>query len=102
MVLLSAKQTPGATYRFEGEVFILFHSTTIKPGYTPVIHTQSVQQSARIIKISKDVLRTGDKATATFNFLYRPEHIAVGQRFLFREGRTKGIGTITKIFPIKD
>ncbi len=100
MVLLSARQTPGASFRFDGEVYVLYHSTTIKIGYSPVIHTQSIQQSAKIIAISQPVLRTGDKATVSFQFLYRPEHVSVGQRFIFREGRTKGIGTITKIYPI--
>ncbi len=100
MVLLSAREAPGASFRFDGEVFILYHSTTIKPGYTPVIHTQSVQQSARITDISQPLLRTGDRAKVSFKFLYRPEYISVGQRFIFREGRTKGIGTITKIYPL--
>jgi len=31
------------------------------------------------------------------SFKYKPEFVQVGDRFVFREGKTKGIGTITKI-----
>jgi GTPase len=45
------------------------------------------------------MLRAGDKAFVTFAFLYRPEHIHPGERFIFREGRSRGIGRITRVRP---
>jgi GTPase len=103
MVLLDTDQSQNASYQFEGEVYVLFHSTTIRKGYAPVIHAQSIQQSAKILNIDaeSEILRTGDTAFVKFEFMYRAEHIKVGQRFIFREGKTKGIGTIVKIYPLK-
>ncbi|MCE7737333.1 MAG: elongation factor 1-alpha, partial [Candidatus Heimdallarchaeota archaeon] len=75
----------------------LYHSTTIKEGYTPVIHCKSISQAARITSIDSKQIRTGDRAIVEFEFLYRPEHIRSGQRIIFREGRTKGIGIVNSI-----
>jgi hypothetical protein len=33
--------------------------------------------------------------------MYRPEYLKVGTTVLFREGRTKGLGVVSKIFPPK-
>lgn len=49
--------------------------------------------------MTKDVLRTGDRDTVTFKFIKNPEYLRVGSRLVFREGRTKAVGTITKVFP---
>jgi len=35
-----------------------------------------------------------------FRFLRNPEYIRVGDRLLFREGRTKGVGKITRLIPV--
>lgn len=32
-----------------------------------------------------------------FQFLYHPEYLRVGETILFREGRTKGVGRVTKL-----
>ena len=45
-------------------------------------------------------LRTGDRAEVILEFMKRPEWIHVGQKFIFREGRTKAIGTITERIPL--
>ena len=44
-------------------------------------------------------LRSGDRATVRFRFLQRPEFLTPGTRFVFREGRTKGIGVIVSAQP---
>ncbi len=100
MVLLGINDTIDAVKKFTANIYVLYHSTTIRVGYTPVIHCQSIRQAARIIKIDRDFLATGDRAKVTFEFEYRPEHIEVNQRIIFREGRTKGIGIVTEIYPI--
>ena len=35
------------------------------------------------------ILRTGDRATVTFEFISHPEFIKEGMKLLFREGKTK-------------
>lgn len=39
-------------------------------------------------------LRVHAGACVRFRFLQRPEYLAIGSRFVFREGRTKGIGVV--------
>jgi GTPase len=43
------------------------------------------------------ILRTGDRATVQFEFIKNPEFIKPGQKLLFREGTTKGLGVITRL-----
>jgi len=98
MVLLGTQVEKSAAFEFEAEIYVLYHSTTIRIGYTPVIHCRSIRQSAKMIKINQEQLRTGDRANVRFKFMYKPEYIQIGQRIVFREGRTKGIGIINNIF----
>jgi len=42
-------------------------------------------------------LRTGDRATVIFEFIAHPEFVKAGMKLLFREGKTKGLGIITKL-----
>jgi GTPase len=101
-VLVDPLSLPKAFWQFEAEIVILYHSTTIASNYEPVIHSPTVRQSARILLVDQDVLRTGDRAMVRFHFLYRPEFMKVGQRLIFREGRTKGIGTVTRLVEEQD
>ncbi len=96
-VLLSQEYGPEAVSEFEAKCMILYHKTTIKRGYQAVIHCNTIKQTARILWMDKKYLRTGDRATILFQFICRPEYIVPGMRFVFREGRTKGIGVITHI-----
>ncbi|EPZ32511.1 Elongation factor, GTP-binding domain-containing protein, partial [Rozella allomycis CSF55] len=89
---------------FEAEVLILYHSTTIKPSYQTMIHCGTVRQTATIMEIVSNsdkeqskVLRTGDRSFVRFRFVKKPEYMQLGKRLLFREGRTKGIGKITRL-----
>jgi len=49
--------------------------------------------------MNRDLMRTGDKGFIKFRFMYRPEYLKVGTTILFREGRTKGLGVVSRIFP---
>lgn len=98
MVLLDANVRPGAAWEFRAEVLVLYHGTTIREGYEPVLHCDTVRQAARVLSIDKPIIRTGDRAVIHFKFLYYPEYIKEGARFIFREGRTKGIGRVTKVY----
>lgn len=99
MVLLGQHTQPTATMRFTCDVLVLHSSTTMRCNYQPVLHVRNVRQSARIVRMDREVLRTGSKASIDFEFLFRPEFVTVGSRLIFREGKTKGIGNITHVFP---
>lgn len=100
-VLLDRDAPPLAIFDFDAEVVILHHATTIKPNYQAVIHCGVIRQTAKVVDMDHDLLRTGDKGNIRFRYMYRPEYIKVGTTVLFREGNTKGLGTITKIYPPK-
>lgn len=99
MVLLDANIPAGAIREFTAEVLVLYHGTTIREGYEPVLHCETIRQAARVLSIDSPIIRTGDRATIKFRFLYHPEYVKVGARFIFREGRTKGLGRITSVEP---
>eukprot|EP00727_Mastigamoeba_balamuthi_P014806 m51a1_g9951 putative gtp-binding protein 1 (666) ;mRNA; f:25239-27850 len=104
MVLLSPKSgpentAPFACAEFEAEVLVLYHATTIAPNYEAVVHCNTVKQTARIISMDHELLRTGDKARVKFRFLYWPEYLTIGSRLIFREGRAKGIGRVVSVTP---
>ena len=56
-----------------------------------------VSQTARVMSINKDYLRTGDKGVMKFRFKYRPEYLEKDSVLIFREGKTKGIGRILEL-----
>lgn len=92
---------PRATREFDANVVILHHSTTILPGYQPVVHCGVLRQSAEIVSISgTESLKTGERATVRFKFVYSPEYLLPGSTFLFREGRAKGIGKVTRVYSL--
>jgi elongation factor 1-alpha len=89
---------------FKAEITILNHSSTITDNYTPVIHCGLVRQTAKIniLEINdkkSNVLRSGSKAIVNFKFCYKKEYLETGKVFFFRDGNTKGYGTILEIFP---
>lgn len=97
MVILDKESNPKAVMEFEADVVILHHATTIKPKYQAVIHTGVVRQTAQVVSMTSELLRTGDKGTVRFKFMRAPEYLHVGASILFREGRTRGLGQISKL-----
>lgn len=63
------------------------------------MHCGSIRQTASILSMSEDCLRTGDKALVHFRFIKHPEYIKPGQRMVFREGRTKAVGNVLRLIP---
>lgn len=94
MVLVAPELDPQACWEFEGEILVLHHPTTISSRYQAMVHCGSVRQTASIISMSKECLRTGDKAHVRFRFIKHPEYIRKNQRLVFREGRTKAVGNV--------
>ena len=97
----------GKARRFKANIHILHHQTTIRDcrettdgrGYQSIVHCNGVRQSAEITKIYNEegYIRSGDKVAAEFRFLYHDEYLTLNETFIFREGRSRGIGTITEI-----
>ncbi|XP_076810177.1 GTP-binding protein 1-like isoform X2 [Clavelina lepadiformis] len=97
MVMVSPKYNPKAVWEYKGEVLVLHHPTTISTKYQAMVHCGSIRQTASILSMTKEHLRTGDKAVVRFRFLKNPEYLRQGTKFVFREGRTKAVGTITEL-----
>lgn len=90
---------PRAVSRFEGQVLILYHNTTLQKNYQAMLHCGAIRQTVRIVEMDhpQGILRTGDRATVTFEFISHPEFLKEGMKLLFREGKTKGLGVVTKL-----
>ena len=90
---------PRLFWKFKAKIKILHHQTTIGVGYQPFLHCGNISQTCRIENIiGKDYLRIGDEAEVLFKFMHRPEYIKEGERLVFRDGMTKGVGTVLKLF----
>lgn len=63
------------------------------------VHCGSIRQTASILSMSEECLRTGDKAVVHFRFIKHPEYLKAGQRMVFREGRTKAVGNVLRLIP---
>jgi GTPase len=88
---------PKVYREFVAEVLILSHATTIKTRYQAMLHVGPISQTCAIIDIDRSFIRTGDRAMVAFRFVQRPEYLTVGDRILFREGRTKGLGIVKAV-----
>ncbi|KAM4062636.1 elongation factor tu GTP binding domain-containing protein [Hirsutella rhossiliensis] len=94
---MEGQPAPRVHREFIAEVLILSHATTIKTKYQAMLHVGPVSQTCAIIDIDRELIRTGDRATVAFRFVQRPEYLAPGDRLLFREGRTKGLGIVKSV-----
>lgn len=100
MVMVSPELNPTACWEFEGEILVLHHPTTISSRYQAMVHCGSIRQTASIISMDKECLRTGDKANVKFRFIKHPEYVRKNQRMVFREGRTKAVGNVLRPLPM--
>lgn len=97
--MVAQEVNPQACWEFEGEILVLHHPTTISSRYQAMVHCGSIRQTASILNMSKECLRTGDKAQVRFRFIKHPEYIRPQQRMVFREGRTKAVGNVLRPLP---
>lgn len=81
-------------YSFNCDVAIFNHPTTIKNGYQTIVHCGTIRRAATFLIKGDKVLRTNTKENINVRFVYRPEFILPGSYFMFREGRTRGMGKI--------
>jgi hypothetical protein len=99
MVLVSADLKPKACKQFDAEIYLLYHANYISKGFQATIHVGNVCQTAQICEMENETLKTNEKTKVTMRFMSRAEFIVVGSKLIFREGATKGMGTVTKIYP---
>ncbi|TRY73243.1 hypothetical protein TCAL_07399 [Tigriopus californicus] len=99
MVMVAPELKPQSCWEFEGEILVLHHPTTIATRYQAMVHCGSIRQTASIIGMNANCLRTGDKAQVHFRFVKHPEFLKQNQRLVFREGRTKAVGNVVKVIP---
>ena len=88
---------------------LVTHSTTIKPGYQPLMHASNVRTcveiedirnkvNARSSKHSDDnILRTGDTAEVLLKVVFHKQFVKTGTTILLCEGRTKVVGYVKSV-----
>jgi len=103
-----------ASYTYKAKIKLLNHPTNVRDNFSPVIHSGTIRQCAKLTILSKEISKKkiekeekveketqeeqkciypGDTAIIEIKFLYRPEIIEPNQTFFLREGLTLGIGT---------
>ena len=93
MVLVPEHVDPQPVRHFDAEVMVLNHPTRITAGYEPVVHLETISEAARFEPVG-DSLLPGDTGTTRIEFKFQPYLVEEGQRFVFREGMSKGVGTV--------
>lgn len=102
MVLISPQSPLSSCWQFEADIYVLFHNKSITNGFQTTVHIGTVCQTAVIRDIDKANIKTNEKAKVMFEFKFKPEHLRVGSRLLFRDGKSKGMGEVLRVIPIDD
>ena len=97
MIIAEENLQPKAVTTFEAEILVLNHPTRIATGYEPIMHNFTIAATVRLELIDKSYLKAGETGKVKMTLRYKPQFVQEGDRFVFREGKTKGIGTVTKI-----
>ncbi|WP_435319087.1 GTPBP1 family GTP-binding protein [Haloarchaeobius sp. TZWSO28] len=97
MALVPRDSEPATVREFDAEVMVLNHPTRIGDGYEPVVHLETISE-ASIFSPEEGRLLPGDKGRTHVRFKFRPYMVEEGQRFVFREGQSKGVGTVTNVY----
>ena len=98
MALLPRDADPTPVREFEAEVMVLNHPTRIGEGYEPVVHLETISEAA-VFSPDGGQLLPGDAGTTRIRFKFHAYLVEEGQKFVFREGQSKGVGTVTDIAP---
>jgi elongation factor 1-alpha len=97
MIISDTELHPKAVKSFDAEILVLHHPTRITNGYEPVYHCNTIASSVRFENLDKSYLKSGETAKVRMTFRYKPQFVKEDDKFIFREGKTKGIGTVTKV-----
>lgn len=116
MFAVSTSTKPQATWEFWADVRLAkAKSGKVQVGYTPYCYIGHIRQTCKILRIIKqpdddqddewlekaediDAMAAGEDARMLIRFCFRPELIFEEHRrkLVFKESRTKGIGTVFK------
>ncbi|MBI5252951.1 MAG: GTP-binding protein [Euryarchaeota archaeon] len=96
-MIITVRRDLKSARKFEADVVVLNHPTKISKGYEPVVHLETISETVVVEPLDVDFLAAGDRGRVRMQFKYRPYYIREGQKFVFREGRSKGIGSVTKV-----
>ncbi|CAB01578.1 Tr-type G domain-containing protein [Caenorhabditis elegans] len=101
MVLAEIDHQPPVCYEFTANLLLLCHSTKyICEGFQATVFIGSVCTTAIITHIDDaDCIRPGKWAVVKMCFAYQPEVIREGSPIILRQGKTKGMGEVLKVFP---
>ncbi len=97
MIICHQEYNPQAVREFDAEVAILVHPTTIKDGYECITHIETIAETTCFRPLDQEYLSAGDTGQIRMRFKYRPFAICEGQKLIFREGKSKGVGTVTRL-----
>ncbi len=95
--MILCKGHPKAIREFEAEIFILNHPTRIKKGYEPVMHLETIAEATVFEQLDSDYMMAGQSGRVRMRFKFHPYYIYEGQKFIFREGKSKGIGQVVRV-----
>jgi len=99
MILVGKDDQPIACWQFDARVCVLYHpSQDICVGFQATVYIGNVCQTATIKTMDKSSLRVCHWAIVRFAFYRQPESVRPGARLIFREGKTKGMGEVLRIF----
>merc|ERR1719323_2762558 len=79
MVMVNPKLEPVACWQFSADIMVLHHPTTIATRYQAMVHCGPIRQTASIISMDAECLRTGDKANVNFKFVKHPEYLRLAK-----------------------
>ncbi len=96
--MVLTKEEPKAVREFDADVYIFTHPTRIRKGYEPVIHIETISETVIFKEMDREYMKAGDRGKVRIAFKYNPQFVYEGQKFIFREGRSKGMGEITKVY----
>ncbi len=96
--MVLSKKEPKAVWEFEANVIVFSHPTRIKRGYEPVVHVETIAETAVFEDMDREYLKAGDRGRVRMKFKYHPHYVFEGQKFIFREGRSKGVGEIIRVY----
>jgi GTPase len=113
MVLIDVHTTPVACQEFACEVWPVDGGEIrkIRLSYQPVVHCQTVRQSASIVVEGEEVkgeeipgleIATGNRTVLRLRFLHRPEYLSVGNVLMIRDTFMTAMGEVTHVFPLSD
>lgn len=87
------------TRRFNCDIMIFNHATTIRSGYNTIVHCNTIIQAGQFYMPVDQVLRSHSRENLDIILLSRSEFILPGSVFMFRDGKTKGMGVVKTIIP---